>query len=113
VNTIIVALGGGKFKPVQIELGAYSNGFYQVLSGLKAGVRIVTSAQFLIDSESNLNAALSGFIPSKTNKNAKSKQANVKKEKKDMKGMDMSKPAGKKVEMNNKKKSEPTKKGSR
>ncbi len=113
VNTIIVALGGGKFKPVQIELGAYSNGFYQVLSGLKAGTRIVTSAQFLIDSESNLNAALSGFVPSKTNKNAKSKQANVKKEKVDMKGMDMKNSSGKKDKMNNNKKSELTRKGSR
>ncbi len=61
VNTVIIALGGGKFKPAQIELGAYSDGFYQALSGLQAGTKIVTSAQFLIDSESNLRAALSGF----------------------------------------------------
>lgn len=60
-NTVIIALGSGKFKPAQIELGAYSNGFYQVYSGLQAGTNIVTSAQFLIDSESNLRAALSGF----------------------------------------------------
>ncbi len=113
VNTVIVALGGGKFKPVQVELGAYSKGYYQVLSGLKAGKRIVTSAQFLIDSESNLNAALSGFTPSKTNENAKGKQINAKKEKKDMKGMDMTKPAGKKKAGTNNKKSELTRKGSR
>ncbi len=65
-NTVIIALGKGKFKPAQIELGAYSNGFYQVLSGLQAGTKIVTSAQFLIDSESNLRAALSGFSKADT-----------------------------------------------
>ncbi len=67
-NTVIIALGGGKFKPAQIELGAYSNGYYQVLSGLQAGTKIVTSAQFLIDSESNLRAALSGFTAADTTK---------------------------------------------
>ncbi len=67
-NTVIIALGGGKFKPAQIELGAYSNGYYQVLSGLQAGTKIVTSAQFLIDSESNLRAALSGFSEADTTK---------------------------------------------
>ena len=67
-NTVIIALGKGKFKPAQIELGAYSNGYYQVLSGLQAGTKIVTSAQFLIDSESNLRAALSGFTEADSTK---------------------------------------------
>lgn len=106
VNTVIIALGGGKFKPAQIKLGAYSNGLYQVLSGLRAGTRIVTSAQFLIDSESNLRAALSVFTKAK-------KVAPAKGKKKDMKGMDMSKTAGKKAKINNDKKSEPNRKGSR
>ncbi len=107
VNTVIIALGGGKFKPAQIELGAYSNGFYQVLKGLRAGTRIVTAAQFLIDSESNLRAALNGFTSSKTDNDTQSKQADAKKEKtntKSMKGMDMKKATGKKVETNNEKK---------
>ncbi len=74
VNTVIIALGGGKFKPAQIELGAYSNGYYQVLSGLQAGTKIVTSAKFLIDSESNLRAALSGFTSADTTKKMSEKE---------------------------------------
>ena len=60
-DIVILALGDGKFKPVQVKLGDYSNGYYQVLDGINAGNTIVTSAQFLIDSESNLRAALSQF----------------------------------------------------
>ncbi len=80
-NTVIIALGKGKFKPAQIELGAYSNGYYQVLSGLQAGTKIVTSAQFLIDSESNLRAALSGFTEADTTKKMTDEEMkNMKKE---------------------------------
>ena len=60
-DIVILALGDGKFKPVQVKLGDYSDGYYQVLDGINAGNTIVTSAQFLIDSESNLRAALSQF----------------------------------------------------
>ena len=57
-DIVIIALGEGKFKPQQVTLGGYSNGYYQVLKGLEAGNEIVTSAQFLIDSESNLKSAI-------------------------------------------------------
>ena len=57
-NIVIIALGDGRFKPQEIELGNYSDGYYQVLNGLTEGTNIVTSAQFLIDSESNLRAAV-------------------------------------------------------
>jgi Cu(I)/Ag(I) efflux system membrane fusion protein/cobalt-zinc-cadmium efflux system membrane fusion protein len=60
-DIIILALGEGKFKPQEITLGNYSDGYYQVISGLSEGSKIVTSAQFLIDSESNLRAAVSQF----------------------------------------------------
>ncbi len=60
-DIVIIALGDGKFKPVDVELGSYANGYYQVLSGITEGNKIVTSAQFLIDSESNLRAAISQF----------------------------------------------------
>ncbi len=60
-NIVILSLGNGKFKPVDVELGVYANGYYQILKGLSSGERIVTSAQFLIDSESNLKAALNQF----------------------------------------------------
>ncbi len=63
-NIIILDLGDGKFKPAEVTLGDYSDGYYQVLKGISAGEKIVTSAQFLIDSESNLRAALSQFSSS-------------------------------------------------
>ena len=60
-NVVIISLGDGKFKPQEVKLGGYSDGYYQVLSGLTEGNTIVTSAQFLIDSESNLKAAINQF----------------------------------------------------
>lgn len=61
MDIVILDLGNGKFKPQQVTLGIYSDGYYQVISGLTEGNKIVTSAQFLIDSESNLKAAVSQF----------------------------------------------------
>ncbi len=69
-NTVIIALGNGKFKPAHVELGNYSNGYYQILSGLPANTTIVTSAEFLIDSESNLNASLDMFSAAKKDSTA-------------------------------------------
>jgi RND family efflux transporter MFP subunit len=57
-SVVIVALGDGHFAPREIKVGAESSGYFAVLSGLRRGERVVTSAQFLIDSESNLNEAL-------------------------------------------------------
>jgi multidrug efflux pump subunit AcrA (membrane-fusion protein) len=55
--------GDGRLEPREIVLGARSEGGYQVLSGLQEGDRVVTSANFLIDSESSLKAALQSFSP--------------------------------------------------
>lgn len=57
-NIVIIALGNGYFKPQEIKTGADADGFVQVIEGLKEGQSIVTSSQFLIDSESNLRAAV-------------------------------------------------------
>jgi Cu(I)/Ag(I) efflux system membrane fusion protein len=64
-NIVIIALGEGRFKPQEVNLGGYSDGYYQVLRGLSEGMRIVTSAQFLIDSESNLRSAIGQMQDSK------------------------------------------------
>ncbi len=56
-NILIVAIGNGYFRPVDVVLGVSANGYVQVIDGIKAGQTIVTSSQFLIDSESNLKAA--------------------------------------------------------
>jgi hypothetical protein len=57
-NIVIVSLGGGYFEPREVKLGVESDGLVQVLEGLKEGEKIVVSSQFLIDSESNLKAAI-------------------------------------------------------
>jgi RND family efflux transporter MFP subunit len=55
--------GGGYFEPRDIEVGARAGDDFVVLKGLKAGERIATSANFLIDSESQLAASLGSFAP--------------------------------------------------
>jgi len=55
--------GGGNLEPREIQLGARVGDNFIVLKGLKAGEKIVTSANFLIDSESQLQAALGTFVP--------------------------------------------------
>lgn len=57
-NIVVVSLGGGYFDPREVKLGAMAGGYVQVLEGIKDGEKIVTSSQFLIDSESNLKAAI-------------------------------------------------------
>ena len=58
-NTVFVALAGGKFAARAVALGVESeNGLIQVISGLNAGERVVTSGQFLLDSESQLREAI-------------------------------------------------------
>jgi Cu(I)/Ag(I) efflux system membrane fusion protein len=50
--------GGGRLIPAPVELGPRCGGYYEVLSGLREGDTVVTSANFLLDSESSLRAAL-------------------------------------------------------
>ena len=57
-NVVVVALGEGRFAPREVSLGREGDGYVQVLKGLEADDTIVTSAQFLIDSESNLREAV-------------------------------------------------------
>lgn len=58
----VVSLGGGYFAPRDIKTGISADGYVQVLDGLHEGENIVTSSQFLIDSESNLKAAVAGMV---------------------------------------------------
>ena len=55
---VILAHPNGYFEPREVEVGEPVDQFYPVIKGLSAGDRVVTSAQFLIDSETNLQAAL-------------------------------------------------------
>jgi len=64
---VLVQRGEGSFEPRPVKLGVYADGYVEVLEGIKAGESVVISANFLIDSESNLRAALSTFgVPSRT-----------------------------------------------
>ena len=58
-----VALPGGLFEPRNLKLGARSGDLVEVRSGLSKGDRIVTSGNFLIDAESNLQTAMQSFAP--------------------------------------------------
>ncbi|MGA8276767.1 MAG: efflux RND transporter periplasmic adaptor subunit [Rhodanobacteraceae bacterium] len=54
---VVVALGNGRFDVCPVETGATSGERVEILKGLQAGQRVVISAQFLIDSEANVDAA--------------------------------------------------------
>ena len=75
-NTVFVALDGGKFDPRTVVLGPRSeSNFYQVLSGLNEGERVVMSGQFMLDSESQLREAIQKMLkpvsaPQGTNEHA-------------------------------------------
>jgi RND family efflux transporter MFP subunit len=71
---VLLALARGYFEPRDVQVGPPIGEFYPVVAGVAAGDRVVTSSQFLIDSETNLMAAMQGMAMS-------------------MPGMDMGKPA--------------------
>lgn len=56
----IVDKGSGYFEPREVKVGAKVDNYYEVIKGFKAGERVVTSANFLIDSESRLKEAMGG-----------------------------------------------------
>jgi RND family efflux transporter MFP subunit len=58
---VFVDLGGGSLEPREVQVGVRSDGKAQVLSGIKEGERVAVRANFLLDSESRLKAALAGM----------------------------------------------------
>ncbi len=54
----VMSLGNGYFEPREVKLGVSADGYVEALSGISEGEIIVISSQFLIDSESNLRAAV-------------------------------------------------------
>ena len=67
-QAVLIERGEGTFEPREVKLGPHADGFYEVRQGLSGGERVVVSANFLIDAESNLRAALKAFIPPDTKK---------------------------------------------
>ena len=73
-QSVLVDRGEGNFEPREVKLGAHADRYYEIREGLKEGERVVTSANFLIDAESNLRAAFKTFTPS-TNDDGESRSA--------------------------------------
>ncbi len=58
-----VSLGNGRFEPRKVQTGALTgDGMIEILDGLKPGEQVVTSGEFLIDSEANIRDALAKMI---------------------------------------------------
>ena len=58
---VLVQVKEGRFEPREVQLGARSENYVEVRDGVQAGERVVVAANFLIDAESNLKAAVGGF----------------------------------------------------
>ncbi len=58
---VLVQIGEGRFAPRTVKLGARSDDYVEVLEGVREGEDVVVAANFLIDAESNLKAAIGGF----------------------------------------------------
>ncbi|MBI4424394.1 MAG: efflux RND transporter periplasmic adaptor subunit [Elusimicrobia bacterium] len=62
-SVAFVDLGEGRIEPREVNIGREAEGYYELLSGVTEGEKVVTSAQFLVDSESRLKAAMSKSGP--------------------------------------------------
>ncbi len=60
-QTVLIDRGEGRFEPRAVKLGARADGYIEITEGLSEGDAVVTRANFLIDAESNLRAALQAF----------------------------------------------------
>jgi Cu(I)/Ag(I) efflux system membrane fusion protein len=58
---VLIRRGEGAFEPRLIKTGTRADGYVEVLDGVRAGEEVVVSANFLIDAESNIKAALAGL----------------------------------------------------
>lgn len=76
---VLVDLGEGRYEPRTVKLGMHADGFAEVLGGLQAGEVVVVKANFLIDAESNLKAALSNFSHGAHNSRTGTSEENLKK----------------------------------
>jgi Cu(I)/Ag(I) efflux system membrane fusion protein len=60
-QAVLIDKGDGRFEPREVKLGHRGGGYVEVSDGVTEGEQVVVSANFLIDAESNLKAALKGF----------------------------------------------------
>jgi len=69
---VLIDKGQGRFEPREVKLGRRGEGYVEIRDGIAEGEVIVTSANFLIDAESNLKAALKGFADAESSQGADS-----------------------------------------
>ncbi|NGO55284.1 efflux RND transporter periplasmic adaptor subunit [Allomesorhizobium camelthorni] len=62
-QVVIIDKGEGSFEPREVKVGMRGQGMTEISEGVEEGEQVVTSANFLIDAESNLKAALSALTP--------------------------------------------------
>jgi Cu(I)/Ag(I) efflux system membrane fusion protein len=60
-RVVLVDKGNGRFEPRNVKTGQHGDSYVEIQDGLKENERVVVSANFLIDAESNLKIALSGM----------------------------------------------------
>jgi len=60
-QAVLIDKGEGRFEPRDVKIGRRGGGYVEIKEGVSEGESVVTSANFLIDAESNLKAALKGF----------------------------------------------------
>ena len=60
---VLIARGEGRFEPRPVRIGTHGDDWIEILDGIKPGEQVVTGANFLIDAESNIRAALQAFAP--------------------------------------------------
>jgi membrane fusion protein, copper/silver efflux system len=60
-QTVLVELGEGRYEPREVKVGRRAGGYAEILEGVAKDEKVVVSANFLIDAESNLQAALKAF----------------------------------------------------
>lgn len=70
-QVVLVQKEGGRFAPREVKLGVRNDDYVEVREGLAAGEQVVVAANFLIDAESNLKAALGGFAAGEAKAGAK------------------------------------------
>ena len=61
-NVVFVDMGNGRLMPHDVELGRTAGEYTEILAGVEPGQRVVTSAQFLLDSESNLGEVMKAMM---------------------------------------------------
>ncbi len=85
---VFVVRSPGKFEPRAVKVGIESGNESQIIEGLRSGEKVVTSAQFLIDSESRLNEAVGKMMELKKEETSEA-PASGEKDRNKMEGMEM------------------------